>query len=39
MSAHYNYATVNRPTPWGWMLLATCAVTTATAVVIMKVII
>ena len=33
MSATYNYATVNRPTPWAWMLLATCAVTAVTLVV------
>ena len=33
MSTPYNYATVNRPTPWGWMLLATLAVTLATLVV------
>jgi hypothetical protein len=33
MSAPYNYATVNRPTPWLWMLLATCAVTALTLVV------
>lgn len=29
----YNYAMVNRPTPWLWMLVATCAVTMATLVV------
>ena len=28
-----SYATAARPTPWGWMLLATCAVTLATLVV------
>jgi len=33
MSAAYNYATVNRPTPWAWMFLATCAVTLVTLVV------
>ena len=33
MSAPYNYATVNRPTPWLRMLLATCAVTLVTLVV------
>ncbi len=33
MSAPYNYATVNKPTPWLWMLLATCAVTLVTLVV------
>ena len=33
MSAHYSSATVNRPTPWAWMLLATCAVTLLTLVV------
>ena len=33
MSAAYNYATVNRPTPWLWMILATCAVTLVTLVV------
>ena len=33
MSASYNYATVNRPTPWAWMLLATCALTAVTLVV------
>lgn len=33
MSTAYNYATVKRPTPWGWMLLATCAVTLLTLVV------
>ena len=33
MSAPYNYAAVNRPTPWGWMLGATFAVTLLTLVV------
>lgn len=33
MSAPYNYATVNRPTPWLRMILATCAVTLVTLVV------
>ncbi len=33
MSAPFNYAAVNRPTPWLWMLLATCAVTLVTLVV------
>jgi len=33
MSAAYHYATVNRPTPWLWMILATCAVTLVTLVV------
>jgi len=33
MSAPYNYATVNRPTPWLWMFLATGAVTLVTLVV------
>jgi hypothetical protein len=33
MSAPYNYATVNRPTPWLWMLVATCALTLVTLVV------
>lgn len=33
MSAPYTYATVARPTPWGWMLLATCVVTLVTLVV------
>ncbi len=33
MSAPYNYATVNRPTPWGWMLGATLAVTLVILVV------
>ena len=33
MSAHYNYATVGRPTPWGWMLATTLAVTLVTLVV------
>lgn len=33
MSASYNYATVNRPTPWLWMVVATCAVTLVTLVV------
>jgi len=33
MSAPSNYAAVNRPTPWGWMLVATCAVTLVTLVV------
>lgn len=33
MSAPHNYAPVNRPTPWMWMLLATCAVTLVTLVV------
>ena len=28
-----NYATASRPTPWLWMLLATCAVTLVTLVV------
>jgi hypothetical protein len=28
-----NHAGMLRPTPWGWMLLATCAVTLATLVV------
>ena len=30
MSAAYHYATVNRPTPWLWMILASCAVTLVT---------
>jgi len=30
MSAPYTQATVNRPTPWAWMLLATCGVTLVT---------
>jgi hypothetical protein len=33
MSAPYNYATVNRPTPWLWMFLVTCTVTLVTLVV------
>jgi lysylphosphatidylglycerol synthetase-like protein (DUF2156 family) len=33
MSAPYNYATVNRPTPWLWMFVATFAVTLAALVV------
>ena len=33
MSAPNNYATINRPTPWGWMLAATCALTLVTLVV------
>ena len=33
MSAPYNYSTVVRPTPWLWMVLATCALTLATLVV------
>ena len=33
MSVSYNYAAVNRPTPWGWMLGATFAVTLVTLVV------
>ena len=33
MSVSYNYAAVNRPTPWGWMLAATFAVTLVTLVV------
>ena len=33
MSASYNYATVNRPTPWARMILATCALTLVTLVV------
>jgi hypothetical protein len=33
MSAHYNYATVSRPTPWAWMFVATCAVTLVTLIV------
>ena len=33
MSAPYNYATVNRPTPWAWMIAATCGVTLLTLVV------
>ena len=33
MSVSYNYAAVNRRTPWGWMLAATFAVTLATLVV------
>ena len=33
MSTPYNYAAVNRPTPWGWMIVATLAVTLATLVV------
>jgi hypothetical protein len=28
-----NYATASRPTPWLWMLVATCAVTAVTLVV------
>ncbi|HWW75890.1 MAG TPA: hypothetical protein VNZ44_10855 [Pyrinomonadaceae bacterium] len=28
-----NYTATNRPTPWAWMLLATCAVTALTVVV------
>lgn len=28
-----NHAAAGRPTPWGWMLLATCAVTAVTVVV------
>ena len=33
MSAPYNYAAAGRPTPWLWMLLATCALTALTLVV------
>jgi hypothetical protein len=33
MSAPYTHATADRPTPWLWMLLATCAVTALTLVV------
>ena len=33
MSTPYNYAAVNRPTPWLWMIVATCALTLVTLVV------
>jgi len=33
MSTPYTYATVNRPTPWLRMILATCALTLVTLVV------
>ena len=33
MSAPYTHATVNRPTPWLRMILATCALTAVTLVV------
>jgi hypothetical protein len=33
MSAPYNYATVERPTPWTWMFVVTCVVTLVTLVV------
>lgn len=33
MSAPYNHTPVQRPTPWLWMLAATCAVTALTLVV------
>lgn len=33
MSAPHNYATADRPTPWLWMILVTCAVTLVTLVV------
>ena len=35
MSAPYNYATGNRPTPWAWMIAATCALTLATLAVLL----
>jgi hypothetical protein len=33
MSAPYTHATADRRSPWGWMILATCAVTLVTLVV------